>query len=404
MLSVETAIKKLKSILPQINEYETILLRDGVGRTLRRSITAPIHLPSFDNSAMDGYALRADKVIKPGTKFKVVDECRAGHPCERQLEDGQAFRIFTGAVVPTGTTTIVAQEDVMQQKDSVMVNREINGVLNIRKRGMDARKGATIASNREILSPYSIGWCSAFGITEIEVVRRIKIGIFSTGDELREPGDTLKPGQIYESNRTSLVAFLQSKPIELVDLGQLSDDPAEIKSNLQSIAERVDVIITSGGISVGEADYVRPVIEEIGKLEFFNIALKPGKPLAVGTIGNALFFGLPGNPVSTIVTYLLFVAPALDVMTGTPWPRPMPFRAKLTTKISHKSGRCEYQRGYFLSDDRQLSVATSGDQSSNRLASFRGCNCLIVVPTHRDNLDEGEMVDVLLMPSQRGIY
>ena len=404
MLSVETAIKKLKSIVAQVTDSETIPLRSGVGRVLRRTVTAPQHLPAFDNSAMDGYALCGPKVIKPGSKFEVIGESRAGHPWGNQLDEHQACRIFTGAAVPTGTTTIVSQEDVMKNGESVMVNREVVGAENIRKKGMDARKGTTVASTRELLSPYSIGWCAAFGVTEIEVIRRIKVAVFSTGDELREPGDSLEPGQIYESNRTTLVALLQSKPVELVDLGQLSDNPEEIKTTLQSVAGRVDLIITSGGVSVGESDYVRPVIEQTGKLEFFNLALKPGKPLAVGTIENALFFGLPGNPVSTIVTYLLFVAPTVDAMSGLPWHRPTHFRAELTTKITHKSGRREYQRGIFVGDNRKLRVATTGDQSSNRLGSFRGCNCLIVVPAHRDNLDEGELVDILLLPNQRSTY
>lgn len=353
---------------------------------------------------MDGFALCGPKVIRQGTRFDVIGKSRAGHPCGIQLEEGQACRIFTGAVVPTGTTTVVSQEDVLKNGKGVMVNREVIGMANVRKMGMDARKGATIASTRELLSPYSIGWCAAFGVTEIDVVRRIKVAVFSTGDELREPGQSLQPGQIYESNRTTLAALLQSKPVELVDLGQLSDDPEEIKTNLQSIAGQVDLIITSGGVSVGESDYVRTVLAEIGKLEFFSLALKPGKPLAVGSIENALFFGLPGNPVSTIVTYLLFVAPAIDTMSGLPWHRPTNFRAMLTTKISHKSGRREYQRGLFTGDNRELRVAATGDQSSNRLASFRGCNCLIVVPAHQDNLDEGEMVDILLLPNHRSIY
>ena len=404
MLSVESAIKKLKSLVPQVTDYETIPLRSGVGRTLRRSITAPQHLPPFDNSAMDGYALCGPKVIKQGTRFKVIGESRAGHPFGEQLDEGQACRIFTGAVIPVGATTVVRQEDVLNGESSVMVNREFVGAENIRKTGMDARKGTTIASNRDVLTPYCIGWCSAFGISEIEVVRKIKVAIFSTGDELRDPGQELEPGQIYESNRTALVALLQSKPVDVVDLGQIADDPGAMRDSLKSIAGQVDLIITSGGVSVGESDYVRPAIEEIGKLEFFNLALKPGKPFAVGTIENALFFGLPGNPVSTIVTYLLFVAPTVDSMSGIPWHRPTHFRAKLTTKIEHKSGRCEYQRGVFVGDNRELRVAATGDQSSNRLGSFKGCNCLIVVPAHQDNLEEDEMVDILLLPNQRSIY
>lgn len=404
MLSVETAIKKLKAIVPQVKEYETVPLRAGVGRTLKRSIIAPRHLPPFDNSAMDGYALCGPKLIEPGTMFEVVGESRAGHPYDKQLDEGQACRIFTGAVVPIGATTVVCQEDVLNGNKRVMVNRECVGMENIRKQGMDAKKGMAIVSNRDVLSPYSIGWCSAFGISEIEVVRKIKVAVFSTGDELRDPGQKLQPGQIYESNRTTLGALLQFKPVELVDLGQLSDNPDEIKQSLLSISGEADLIITSGGVSVGESDFVRPVIEEIGKLEFFSLALKPGKPLAVGTIANALFFGLPGNPVSTIVTYLLFVAPTVDSMSGIPWHRPTQFRAKLTTNISHKSGRREYQRGVFVGENRELRVATTGDQSSNRLASFSDCNCLIVVPAHRDNLEEGEMVDILLLPNQRSVY
>ena len=189
MLSVESTIKKLKSIVPQIKDKETIPLRSGVGRTLQRSLTAPRTLPPFDNSAMDGYALCGPKVIKPATKFTVICECRAGNPCTEQLDEGQACRIFTGAVVPTGTTTIVCQEDVIESDGSVMVNRECVGAENIRKKGMDARKGVTIASNREALSPFSIGWMSAFGITDIDVVRQIKVAVFRPAMSYASPGN-----------------------------------------------------------------------------------------------------------------------------------------------------------------------------------------------------------------------
>ncbi len=398
MLTVDDAQKKLRALIKTIDEYESIPISEALGRSLAWPVTAPIDLPPFDSSAMDGYALSASQTADTGEQFRVVGESLAGHPFTEPLNHGEACRIFTGAAIPSGTTAVAIQEQTFKEGDSIVLSEGVNSGDNIRKKGMDIRMGDRLANTGELLTPFTIGWFAACGISEVNVVRKLRVAIFSTGDELRDPGEELEHGQIYESNRMSLAMLLKSKRVSVTDLGQLKDNKPAIRQAIRTIAPHVDLIIASGGVSVGDTDLVRPVIEEIGKLEFWNIALKPGKPLAVGNVDDSLFFGLPGNPVSTIVTYLLFVAPTIDTLSGLPWRKPTTFAATLSSDIQHRSGRREYQRGVLHSMDGVLHVAQTGDQSSNRLASFYQCNCLIEVPTHRGALRQGESVNVIILP------
>ena len=400
MLSIEDAQRSLRNLLRRVEGSETISASDSMGRTLHKPVFSPIDVPPFKCSAIDGYALCGMQESRPGDRFKVIGESLAGHPFGEVLNLGEACRIFTGAAIPPGTTAVAPQENTILDKESIVLNENTRYGDNIRKSGSDISAGNRIADVGEYLSPFAVGWFAACGITEVEVVPKVRVAVFSTGDELREPGDELRAGQIFESNRTSISMLLKSKPTEIIDLGHLRDDENAIRNAIDQAANKADLILTSGGVSVGDADYVRPVLEELGALKFWNISLKPGKPLAVGQIRDCLFFGLPGNPVSTIVTYMLFVAPAIDGMSGLPWRKPTTFEATLSGEIEHRAGRREYQRGVFYSKDGVLQVMSTGDQSSNRLASFYQCNCLIEVPSHRDSLRQNEKVNILIFPGQ----
>lgn len=398
MLSVEDAQKRLVSLIHKVDESEFIPVAEALGRSPATEVTAPIDLPPFDCSAMDGYAISGTHPVKPGKIFEVVGESLAGHPYTKTLNPDQACRILTGAAIPPGTTAIAIQEDTLRRGNSLMLSDTVQVGENIRRHGMDVATGDRIVNTGEFLSAFSIGWFAACGISQVEVVRKIRVAIFSTGDELQDPDTDLQYGQIYESNRMSLSMLLKSKPVEVTDLGHLRDDKEEIRSTIDSVAGQVDLIVASGGVSVGDTDLVRTVIEEAGNLKFWSIALKPGKPLAVGNVNGSLFFGLPGNPVSTIITYLLFVAPTIDGLSGLLWRKPTHFQATLTTAIHHRTGRREYQRGILLSREGSLQVTPTGDQSSNRLASFYQCNCLIEVPSHRAELRQGDTANIWLLP------
>ena len=247
-----------------------------------------------------------------------------------------------------------------------------------------------------------LAWFAACGIQTVRVFAKVRVGIFSTGDELADAGSALGPGQIYDSNRFALAALMTHRAVDLTDLGRLPDDPEPIPATLVDAAKHQDVIVTSGGVSVGDADYVRDVVASLGDLDFWRVALKPGKPLAVGRIDRALFFGLPGNPVSTIVTYLLFVAPAIDQLSGTAPRQPIPVPAKLARPIAHRQGRREYVRAEISSVHGDVVATPTGDQSSNRLSTFAEANGLIVVPEAVADLDAGTTVEVLLISDTSG--
>lgn len=398
MLSVEDAQKRLVSLISTVGETEFVPVSEALGRSPANPITAPIDLPPFDCSAMDGYAISGANPFEAGNTFEVIGESLAGHPFKKKLTSEQACRIFTGAAIPNGTAAIAIQEETLRDGASIMLSDTVQIGDNIRRRGMDVAAGDRIANTGEYLSPFAVGWFAACGITEVEVFRKIRVAIFSTGDELQDPGRDLKHGQIYESNRMSLSMLLRTKPVVLTDLGHIEDDKTAIRRAIDTTAGEVDLVVASGGVSVGDTDLVRPAIEEAGSLNFWRIALKPGKPLAVGNVNGSLFFGLPGNPVSTIITYLLFVAPTIDALSGLPWRKPTQFQATLSSAIRHRPGRREYQRGVLLSRGGSLQVGPTGDQSSNRLASFYQCNCLIEVPSHRALLRQGETVNVWILP------
>lgn len=401
MLSIEDAVARLRSTIHVIDETETVSVAEGNQRVLANDVIAPVSLPPFTSSAMDGYAIKSSEARDAGTSFRVIGTSFAGTPHDiATVPACSAVRIFTGAMVPEWADAVVLQEDVDRQAETITIKENPTPGDNIRLIGHDVRRDELLLAQGTKLGAFDVSWLAACGIASVNVVRRIRIALFSTGDELQDPGKPLSKGQIYDSNRTALKELLRSKPVSIEDLGRLRDDPLLIEKAIAKVSKDVDIILTSGGVSVGDADYVRPVVESLGKLTFWNVALKPGKPIAVGQVENALFFGLPGNPVSTIVTYLLFVTKAIDALSGMTPVDPLTIPALLTKPLRHSRGRREYQRGILSRDGNRLCVRSTGDQSSNRLATMSSANCLILVPETEDSLDEGVIVDVLLLPDE----
>ena len=358
MLNVDAALRKLADLIEPVGETEQVPIAEAIGRIAAEAVRAPVDLPPFDASAMDGYAIRAGGLDHGRERsFRVIDESLAGKPARRALSSpGEAIRIFTGAVVPDGAEAVLLQEDATRCGARLTTTEPIRSGQHVRRRGHDVARGQALCRPGARLSHFHLAWFAACGIGNVTVARRIRVGVFSTGDELADPGAPLVHGQIYDSNRFALLSLLREKPVEAFDLGRLPDDRTTVANALQDAAPDLDVLVTSGGVSVGDADFVKDVVSEIGNVGFWKLALKPGKPLAVGNVGAALFFGLPGNPVSTIVTYLLFVAPAIDGLGGREPAPPITLPAIFEGRVRHTAGRREYLRGTMVARDDKLTV------------------------------------------------
>lgn len=392
LLPIEDALARMCNQFNPVRETETIALQDALDRVLAVTIAAPLNVPAGDNSAMDGYALCAQDCTAALT---VVGQSLAGHPFAGQIEAGQAVRIMTGALVPIGADTVVMQENVQRRGDQLLLSEIPQPGDHIRRAGEDIKLGSQVVGAGRRLSAIDIGLLASLGLTQVTVVRRLRIALFTTGDELLAAGSAPEPGKIYDSNRPLLAALLTRLPVELKDLGIIADDLAALRSAFTQAMQWADVVISTGGVSVGDADYTKDVLAELGEIDFWKIAMKPGKPLAFGRLGQGWFFGLPGNPVSTAVTYHQLVAPGLRYLAGEVSAPQFTLVATAGQVLKKQPGRTDFQRGILSTNNGVNKVMSAGMQSSGVLSAMAQANCYICLETERGSVAEGELVNVI---------
>ncbi|MEM5311841.1 gephyrin-like molybdotransferase Glp [Paraburkholderia sp. JHI869] len=388
---------------------ERVPLREALARVLAEDVISPIDVPAHDNAAMDGYAFDGAALADAGgpLSLAVCGKAFAGHAYPGEVAVGACVRIMTGAPMPAGCDTVVPQEHVSALGE--VISFEANIVkrgANARRRGEDLAHGGVALAAGRVLRASDIGLLASLGLVEANVKQRLRVAYFSTGDELRSPGEPLEPGCIYDSNRYALGAMLQRLNVEAIDLGVVRDDPAALTATLKLAAETADVVLTSGGVSVGEADFTRTQLQALGDVSFWGLAMRPGRPLAFGRIWSgghpgagraALLFGLPGNPVATMVSFYQIVRPALMTMAGAQ-AQPVPLVPALSDQpIKKRAGRTEFQRGLARRDaSGQWRVAPTGSQSSGALSTMSEANCFIVLAHEAGDLDAGDPVDIML--------
>jgi molybdopterin molybdotransferase len=400
-LPVERARALIREFLAPGTAVERVHLRAALGRVLAADVLSPIDVPGHDNSAMDGWAVRFADLDPAGTTLRRVGESFAGKPFAGALGRGEAVRIFTGGVMPPGADTVVMQERASVTADGVRIaaGAVSRAGQNRRFAGEDVKRGTTVLRAGHPVRPAEIGVLASLGIAEATVYRRLRVAFFSTGDELRAIGETLGAGEVYDSNRYTLYGMLTRLGCDVLDMGVVPDVPQALEQAFVTSAGAADVVITSGGVSVGEADYVRDLLGKLGEVLFWKIATKPGRPPAYGRIGSAHFFGLPGNPVAVMVTFYNFVRDALLTLQGRSDVAPMPaFKATLANPIRKAPGRTEFQRGILTANGTGgYSVRTTGEQGSGILSSMAQANCFIVLPVDAGNLEPGTPVDVQVL-------
>lgn len=401
-MPVERARALIRQFLAPVTATERVAIRAALGRTLAEDVISPIDVPGHDNSAMDGWALRfADLAADGETSLSRVGESFAGRPFTGEVHAGEAVRIFTGGVMPRGADTVVMQERATETPGGVRIAKGAVAKLGQNRRfaGEDLEAGGVVFSKGQALHAAEIGMLASLGIGEVSVYRRLRVAFFSTGDELVSVGTPLAEGQIYDSNRYTIHGMLTRMGFDTLDMGVVRDVPEELERAFATAAANADVVITSGGVSVGEADYVKTLLERLGEVVFWKIAMKPGRPLAYGRIGGAHFFGLPGNPVSVMVTFYQFVREALLHLAGRRDTPPLPMlKATLTAPIRKMPGRTEFQRAVVACDESGNAVVrVTGDQGSGILSSMSRANCFVVLGTDVGNVDAGASVDVQLL-------
>jgi len=392
-LRVDKAREAIRSCLSVVRETESVPVRQALGRVLAEAIVPSINVPSHDNSAMDGYALR----LSEKEKYEEIGSALAGRPFGGKVGAGQCVRVMTGAVMPEGTDTVVIQEVVKQEGKTIVVPPGQKTGQNVRYAGEDLKVGVPVLAPGKLLRPAELGLVASLGISHVKVNRRLRIAFFATGDELASIGSALKEGEVYDSNRYTLHGMLERLGVEIADLGVVRDDPAALEAALRK-ASRCDAIITTGGVSVGEADFIKPLTAKLGEVLFWKIAMRPGRPMAFGRIGDAFLFGLPGNPVAVMVTFYEFVRDALLHLSGRTDDYQIPLLKAASAEALRKvPGRTEYQRGILFREAGEWKVRTTGQQGSGVLRSMSEANCFIVLEHERGKVAAGELVQVQLM-------
>ena len=396
-LPVSLALSRIQQIVTPVCQYETIKLSEALNRVLAEDIASPVNVPNHTNSAMDGYAVRFKDICEQDlSSLVIIGKAFAGHLFSGTIGQGQAVRIMTGAVIPHGSDTIIMQEDVeVLDEKTIRVDNNHKQGQHVRYAGESLKQGDIALPGGRRLNPADVGLLASLGVAEIRVYKKPKVAIFSTGDEVKPLGEPLSLGDVYDSNRYTLNSMLSSLNVDVIDLGIIGDDAQLTAKTFATAAQNADAIIVCGGASVGDADYVRTTLNEMGQVSFWKLAMKPGRPLSFGKLKDSIFFGLPGNPVSVMVTFYQFVLPALKRLMGEDDTLPKRFNVPCVTALKKRPGRTEYQRGcLFYDDDNVLKVKTTGQQGSGILSSMTRGDCFIVLADDCDGIEAGALVEV----------
>jgi molybdopterin molybdotransferase len=395
LLTVADALKRVQNAIQTIADAETLSLSNALGRVLSEPVYSPLAIPHDRNSAMDGYAFASSDVDEQPFTLELIGTSWAGKPFQGQMQTGQCVRIFTGAVLPEQADSVIMQEHIQRDGQTVRFPANTKVFQNVRAAGEDVKQGGLLCAQGKKLTAVDLALLATAGIDKVSVYRALNIAIVSTGDELLALGQPLATGQIYDSNRYLLAASLNDPCYKITDLGVIADNKQAITDCFITAAKNHDVIISTGGASVGDADYIKEVLTECGKVDFWKIAIKPGKPLTFGTIGQCYFFGLPGNPVSAQVTFQQILSPALKQLTGATVTRPLQLTAICTSRLKKSAGRQEFQRGILTQQENgEFFVASAGPQGANILSALSLANCYIVLPSECDGIEVGNKVTV----------
>ncbi len=411
LLPVETALQRLRNLVKPVEAVQYVAIRQALDRVLGEAIVSPIDVPAYINSAMDGYAINRDDIPAQGERaLQVVGTAWAGQPWSGEsqvgqsgnapLERGQCVRIMTGAMMPEGTDTVVIQEHVEVHGEHIMIDAHVQPGRNVRQAGEDVASGEMVLPKGTLVRPAQLGLLASLGIDQIPVFRKPTVAYFTTGDELRSldehAGARLNPGELFDSNRYTLFGMLSRLGVDIIDLGVVRDDRASTRQAFLDASAQADLVLTSGGVSAGAKDFVTETLNALGDVSFWKLAMRPGRPLACGRVGNALFFGLPGNPVAVMVAFYEFVQPAIRQLMGCTEVFTPRLCVPCTSTLRKSPGRVEYQRGILETIDGVPTVRTTGKQGAGRLSSMCAANCMIVLPPTLARVEPGDVVEVQL--------
>jgi len=398
-MQIESAKKLINSFIKPIKEVESIKLIDSLNRVLAVDLVSPINVPNYDNSAMDGFGFNISS-LKNTNKLRVKDTVLAGKPIKSFVKDGEAIQIMTGGKIPIGVDTVIPIELVKYKNNEITFIEMPKIGANIRKCGEDIKQKDIVLTKGTLLYPAELGLIASLGLSKVKVLKKLKVGFFSTGDEIVAAGTKIKSGQVYNSNHYTIHSMLNRLNVACIDLGLIPDNKKIIKNTLIKAAKEANVIITTGGVSVGEADYMKEVLKDVGQVLFWKLSIKPGRPMAYGKINKTDFFGLPGNPVSAMVTFYQIVQGALKIRMGLKIDGAIPLlKVECVESIFKRPGRTEFQRGTLFQSNGAWKVKTTGQQGSGILSSMSKANCFIVLSVDRGTIKPGEIVDIQLMDS-----